>query len=233
MRLLTLNLRHGGGRRMPALLSFLLAGGADVLVLTEFRNNAAGTALRHGLLAAGYTHQMASHDAPRVNAILIAAREPFRVRPEPALRFDPMRLLNVEFSRCGLLGLHLPNLKAKIPHWKALLKLAGNAPGTHRIYLGDFNTGRVPEDVEGADFRFTATAHMEALLHKGWSDAWRRLHPHGREFSWYSHRGRGFRLDHAFLSPACGPRLRAAEFDHGVRERGLTDHSALLVELDS
>ena len=51
------------------------------------------------------------------------------------------------------------------------------------------------------------------------------------EFTWFSHRSRGFRLDHAFLSPACAPRLRAAWFDHTVRETGATDHSALIVDL--
>jgi integrase len=46
MRLVTLNLRHGGGRRMPALLAALLGHAPDVVVLTQHRHNAASTLLR-------------------------------------------------------------------------------------------------------------------------------------------------------------------------------------------
>jgi hypothetical protein len=44
MRLLTWNLRHGGGaRRMPWITLSLLEHKADVVVLTEFRRHVGGT----------------------------------------------------------------------------------------------------------------------------------------------------------------------------------------------
>jgi exonuclease III len=229
MRLLTLNIRHGGGRQMPAILAGLLRHEPDLVVLSEYRNNRAGEHLREGLAAAGLGCQATSQEAPRVNGLLIAAREPFRVEPHRRLRFDPARLLRVRFDRFSLVGVHLPNLKAKLPHWDALLRVAREADGAPAIYAGDFNTGRVPQDADG--FRFTAADRMEALEGLGWVDAWRHMHPAGREFSWYSHRGRGFRLDHIFLSPALAPHLAQARFAHHFREQGASDHSALLVEL--
>ncbi|HKJ00090.1 MAG TPA: endonuclease/exonuclease/phosphatase family protein [bacterium] len=234
MRLLTLNLRHGGGRRMPALLTYLLRHEADVLVLTEHRHNPASSLLREGLREAGYAHQLASHDVPRVNHLLVAARLPLTPAPQRLLRVDRVRLLPVRVGGLLLVGVHLPNLKAKLPHWNALLKLAGRLDGERAVFMGDFNSGHHVQDVERPPFPFSASyeAYMGALEARGWADAWRRLHPEAREYSWYSHRQRGFRLDHAFLSPACLQTLRAAAFDHSVRESGASDHSALWVELD-
>ncbi len=227
MRLLTLNLRHGGGRHLPALTAALLAQQADVLVLTEYRNNAVGETLRSALAAAGYTHQAVSDPRPALNTVFIAARRPFTPVRRAGLACDPVRLLNARFAGFELTGVHLPNMEAKRPHWEALLRLPHRQ--ARRILAGDFNTGRNPEDSEGYTYRFAD--QMAALEARGWCDAWRRLHPAGREFSWYSHRGRGFRLDHVFLSPRLRPRLRGAAYLHEVRERRLSDHSALQVEL--
>lgn len=229
MRLVTLNLRHGGKRHMAAIVERLLGHRADVLVLTEFRGNPAGEALRQGLSGGGLVHQAVSRARPPANGILIAARQGFRAAPSRLLRFDPLRMLQVRFEKFTLLGLHLPNVKAKIPHWNALLRLAQSNGKAPRIFLGDFNTGRFPLDGEG--FYFTCAEQMETLLERGWVDAWRRLHPEKKEYTWYSHKGRGFRLDHAFLSPPLGPLLRKAVFDHTYRERGYSDHSALVVDL--
>jgi exonuclease III len=231
MRLVTLNLRHGGGRRMPALLEALLGHAPDVLVLTEHRHNAASTLLRDGLSAAGLRHQVASHDCPGTNHLLVASRRPLAAAPQLCLGFDRQRLLSVRVDGLRLVAAHLPNQRAKLPHWEALLRLASSGRRTPTMYMGDFNTGHDVWDVDNGPFAFTASEKMQALLARGWVDAWRHLHPRAREFTWFSHRSRGFRLDHAFLSPPCVPRLRAAWFDHAVREMGATDHSALIVDL--
>ena len=86
MRLVTLNLRHGGKRHTASVLECLLAHRADVLVLTEFRGNAEGDALREGLCGGGLRHQAVSPAEPRRNSILIAAREPFRRASHRLLR---------------------------------------------------------------------------------------------------------------------------------------------------
>ena len=68
------------------------------------------------------------------------------------------------------------------------------------------------------------------------TDLWR--HSHGedaREWTWHAATtGNGFRIDHALGNAALlarYPRLRC-RYDHSTRETGLTDHSALVVELD-
>lgn len=236
MRLLTLNLRHGGGARMPALLGHLLSQPSDVLALCEHRHNDASRLLREGLAAAGYAHQCASQDAPRVNHVLVASRRPLASAPAAVRRLlalDPVRLLPVRVDGLLVVAVHLPNQQAKLPHWRALLRLAERLRGERAVFLGDFNSGHHVRDVQRPPFPFSASyeEYMGALEALGWVDAWRHLHPRARAYSWYSHRQRGFRIDHAFVSPACAPGLRGARFDHAVRLSGASDHSALRVVL--
>lgn len=72
-RIATLNTRHGGTRSAEALATRLLGYDADLLVVTEFRNNDAGTRLLGRLEAAGYatTHP---NTEPNQNTVLIASR---------------------------------------------------------------------------------------------------------------------------------------------------------------
>ena len=56
MKIVTLNIRHGGGTRVPVILEYLDSQNGDVIVLTEFRENANATASRSGLLAQGLAH---------------------------------------------------------------------------------------------------------------------------------------------------------------------------------
>jgi exonuclease III len=73
---------------------------------------------------------------------------------------------------------------------------------------------------------------MDGVAEIGFCDLWRRRYPDGREFSWYSTRGNGFRIDHAFLSPALAGRAGEIRYSHDERTSGLSDHSALLLDLD-
>src|SRR5205814_9266817 len=71
---------------------------------------------------------------------------------------------------------------------------------------------------------------MDGVAEIGFCDLWRRRYPDGREFSWYSTRGNGFRIDHAFLSPALVGRTGEIRYSHDERTSGLSDHSALLLD---
>jgi exonuclease III len=64
-------------------------------------------------------------------------------------------------------------------------------------------------------------------------DLWRNTHNDEREWTWlFKKTGNGFRIDHAlantefvkWAAPICS-------YDHGTRTKGLTDHSALIVEI--
>lgn len=54
-----------------------------------------------------------------------------------------------------------------------------------------------------------------------------------REFSWFSHEGRGVRIDHVLASDGLIPRVRGAWYEHGVREAGVSDHAAIVVDISN
>jgi exonuclease III len=99
----------------------------------------------------------------------------------------------------------------------------------HALAIGDFNTCRAYLDEVGA---IDVTAHyMDAIEQIGFHDLWRRRYPDGREYSWFSTRGNGFRIDHAFLSQDLAARAGTIRYSHEDRIAGLSDHSPLILEL--
>ena len=233
-KLLTWNLLHGGGpRRMPLIALSLLEHRADVVVLTEFRRTTggqiAGVLADHGLM-----HQFSTEPPKGCNGILIASRAPVRPVPPAASPSISRRLAEVAIDDFGftLAGLHIPpdgSGSARDAVFQATVDAARRRQEEAFILLGDFNAGRHRVDEEGETF--TCTRLLGEIATYGYVDAWRSCHPETREFTWFSHEGRGFRIDHAFLSRPLSARLRTCELSHRERESGLSDHSALVLTL--
>ncbi|OBI55682.1 exonuclease III [Mycolicibacterium fortuitum] len=230
IRIATLNIRHGGSKFGAALTARLLGYDADLLVVTEFRANAAGTALVATLERAGYTttHPMAD---PKQNTVLIASRTPID-RAAPFTRDLPARhLWCAEFDGTIICGVYLPQAHEKLPYWEALIDRARRS-GVD-LLIGDFNTGNNDLDKEPRGTKFIGPEMPGRLIATGYTDVWRSLHPTAREYSWFSRPGdNGFRLDYVFAAPEFAQRVRACEFDHAPRLAGETDHSALVAAFD-
>jgi exonuclease III len=77
-----------------------------------------------------------------------------------------------------------------------------------------------------------ATAHyMDAIEQIGFHDLWRHRYPDRREYSWFSTRNNGFRIDHAFLSQELAACAGTVHYSHEERIAGISDHSPLILEL--
>lgn len=98
-----------------------------------------------------------------------------------------------------LLGLYFPLRRRKVPLFEYLLRLPASYLQSPTLLIGDFNTGRHHLDEAGATF--VASEYMDRLEAAGWVDAWRQFHPREREYSWFSPKGNGFRVDHVFSTP--------------------------------
>ena len=219
---------------MPLIALSLLEHGADVIVLTEYRRTTGGQI--GGVLADhGLTHQFSTDPPKGCNGILIASRSPLTPAIQPEAASTARRIAEVAIDDLGfsLAGLHIPP-DGPGPGRETVFQVAVAAAWRRReqpfILLGDFNAGRHRMDKEGETF--TCTRLLGRIATYGYVDAWRACHPETREFTWYSHEGRGFRIDHAFLSAALAPRLLACELSHRERESGLSDHSALVLTLN-
>lgn len=235
IRLLSWNILHGGGpNRMPEIALWIIGQSPDVVVLTEFRRSVGGQIV--GVLADfGLKHSVSTRPGPGENGVLIASRMPLAVsvaQPEGAPFRGRWLGVTLEESGMGVLGVHVPDDTRptdKSLFWRELVNFARARPPGDWVVAGDFNTGRHRLDEEGETFG--ATALLGAFCTAGFDDAWRTKHPERREYSWVSRTGSGFRMDHAFVSEGLRARVSSVSYAHDVRERRLSDHSALMLEL--
>ena len=230
-----------------ALLARCLAHRPDAVVVSEFRDNAVGARLQRGFGDGGLQRQAAT-SGHRGNGVLIAASQPFdSVRNPFGLAGDeyPDAVMLARFPALQLFGVYLPGQDRKRPHLRCLIATAQryNERGIAAMCAGDFNSGRNATDIEANLGRRRlvdefSTADLYAELERYWTEAWLAKHPEALEFSWYpfrkepaAPRRNGWRIDKAFVSPALLPHVAAADYDHSFRTAGLTDHSALIVDL--
>jgi exodeoxyribonuclease-3 len=227
--LLAWNIRHGGGCRLRGIVAALATHDADVVVLCEYRRRT-GAALRAALADLGYRHASATEPPPGRNGVLIAARRPFRDRGPLSIRVEePHRMLDVEVAGLRLAGVYLPNLLRRVPYWEAIVRSAARRRDGSSLVVGDFNTTRHFVDEVGAVCR--TSEYLDHIERAGFRDVYRHRHPERREFSWYSSRGNGYRLDHAFCSVPLASRVAGVGYSHGERELGLSDHSILWLDI--
>jgi exonuclease III len=94
--------------------------------------------------------------------------------------------------------------------------------------------GLIVLDIEANGARFHCADQFIGLCDQaGLTDLWRLRHGVRREWTWRSAKN-GFRIDHAFGNQAfvnLFPNYRC-EIDHEPRLMGLTDHSAVIVDLE-
>ena len=249
MRVLGVNVRSGGSRGTAGALVARCVGHApDVIVLSEFRDNPVGALIRRTLAERGYPAQSAT-EGHRGNGVLIAAAQPFEALRNPfGLAGDeyPDAVMEARLPGLRVVGVYLPGQDRKRPHLRCLIATARryNEAEIDAVCIGDFNSGRNATDIEINLGRSRlldefSTADLYAELERYWTEAWLHLHPGQTDFSWYPfrkaappQRRNGWRIDKAFVSASLLPRLRRAEYDHGFRLEGLTDHSGLVVDFD-
>jgi exonuclease III len=238
MRLVSWNIMAGGGRRCAALVETLRRYEADVLVLQETLP-ARGPDLCHALRSAGYRYGASAPRGPKERGLCVLARRPIRRRrgTPPHASVYPRGWLEIDLAGAGfrLAAVYAPAAGPEIPaFWNAAARWLPCRTARPFLMVGDYNAGANGVDAEL--YRFKAGRAFAALAGLGLVDLWRRQHGERREHTWFSHArgggvGRGFRIDHAFASAGLAGRLRGCEYDHTVRCRGLSDHSALVVDL--
>jgi len=228
-RILTLNVRHGGGKRVDTLLGKVQELVPDTIVLSEFRHGGSGTRFQDGLKGLGFPHQMASDIPVRTNGVLVASRHPITVADPGTGSWLEDRHMVMRTNGLNLVAVYLPTGPVKLPSWERLFQTAMRLKDEPTVLIGDFNTGKHWIDEAGATF--IGPEYIDRLESLGYADAWRSMHPDGREYTWYSSKGNGFRLDYLFASSAIATRILNAEHIHATRAHMHSDHSGLLVTL--
>ena len=180
-------------------------------------------------------------------AVLTAARGPLARLPTPDVPWAE-RVLCCVVDGIEVINLHSPIAPspelAKIRTHEAVAAYLRGASPRPRVLAGDLNTPR-RELEDGTLLTFAHDTYgrlrpergerwdlaERALVRDlGWTDAWRALHGYGaRDASWTFKDDRGgWRLDHVLLD---GLTAVESTYRHDWRRAGLSDHSALLVDV--
>ena len=229
MKIVTLNIQHGGGQRVSKILDYISSLQADLVVLTEYRENANAPVFRSKLAAQGFVNFATASIAPKENSVGIFSRLPIVSRTYPMLTEGNVhRVLSAHFEEHSVFGIYFPQNQAQADLFNFLIDGTLKPKESAYLVVGDFNTGRHGIDEAGSTFH--CAEHFSALSTGGLVDSWRTRNPDAREFSWHSNAGNGFRIDHAFASAVADSKIRRVYYDHTPRSSSISDHSALVIE---
>jgi exodeoxyribonuclease III len=229
-KLISLNVRNGGGTRVAAICQFLGRHKPDVIVLTEWRESTSGRNFIAWIESQGL-HYARLNDGSTANGVFLAARIPFQVMTMTPHGSAPGVLMLARFQSWTLLASYFPQGAFKARFFTACAEIAVAHAETPFTIIGDLNTGNQLVDKSAGGARYFCAEGFDALTSKAsLVDLWRRTNgTDAHEWTWLSNQN-GFRIDHAFgnqpfvhlVQPSC-------IYDHRPREENITDHSALLI----
>ncbi|MCY7339924.1 MAG: exodeoxyribonuclease III [Sphingomonas bacterium] len=255
-RLVTFNI-NGIRARLPRLLEYLAREQPAIACLQELKCADESLPIAD-IEAAGYGAVW--HGQKGFNGVAILARGDAPALRQVGLPGDPddshSRYIEAEAHGLVVASIYLPNgnplgtekFSYKLRWMERLAERAQTLLAEERpvVLAGDFNV--IPEDrdtfsrramANDALFQPESQAAFRSLLHRGWTDALRTIHPdEPRLYTFWDYqagalaRDAGFRIDHLLLSPQAADRLRGAGVDKWARaEEKASDHAPTWVEL--
>jgi len=244
MKIVSWNIRAGGGKRAVGIVDQLLAWQPDIIALSEFRATEASVWIAQQLHSHGYIYQRTTADPKEaaVNALLVASRWPVRkvnLKHAPANKRRWLQVNVYAQQTIGLMAMHIPNRSTgrKYPFMDSVTDVVRQWRGKPSVLLGDTNSGCIGIDEESPAFNKIEDQWIKTLNRLRWADAHRLLHGESLAYTWYSPNGRnGFRLDQAFIHPALHAGLREFSYIWGgqphARQDCLSDHAAMVIDID-
>jgi exodeoxyribonuclease III len=238
LKILTLNVCSPSRKRAERQLEWLGERPEQVFVLTEVSGGAGSELLGERLRDAGWSVH-ATPPGERERGVMVGSRVVLSPDPHAPTAFLPERVQVVSIADVELIGVYAPS-RDESPEKTArkrrflaeLLTAMGERRPTRSLLIGDLNV--VERSHRRADRGFQDWEYelYEELPAIGWLDAYRTLHADRVELSWVDAEGHGYRFDHTFITADLRARLARCEYIHETRERELSDHSAMVIELN-
>lgn len=229
LKILSWNIRQGGGSRSQGILNAIQKIDPQILALNEWRNNSASIQMRYALLRQGYLHQFTPNSPSNYNSVFLASKFDFATslyKTEDANY--PYNIICGHFDAFEVFSVYLPH-KKKHQLFPVLIEEVKSRP-LPSIIVGDYNTGHNFIDQKGNSFWYEA--ELQQLESENMVDAFRHVHKDKKDYSWYSHQGNGFRYDHTYVEDTLCPWISGCRYLHEYREDKLSDHSPMLLVLN-
>ena len=241
--------------RLPRVLEWLAEAAPDVALLQEIKTVAEGFP---ELEIGGLGYNTAVVGQKSYNGVAILAKRPIEdvVTALPGDDDDAeARYIEAVVGGVRVASIYLPNGNPvdspKFPYKLAWMeRLYDHARGLLAleetlVLGGDYNVapadGDVYDPVAWADdalCRPDSRARFRAILHLGFTETYRALHPAPGAYSFWDYqkgrwqRDEGLRIDHLLLSPQAADRLEACDIDRAPRGREkASDHTPVWCEL--
>jgi exodeoxyribonuclease-3 len=246
IRILNWNIRNPSIRRAKLQATWILEANADVVILTEAKYSEGCVFLRDYLESHGF-RVVLPNPKDKDYCVLVGARGLDVRTLEHNLGFLPHRTISV---RCKALsgdinitGLYVPsrgplerrNIDKREfqDQFSAFLGILTQSAKATNIIAGDLNVverTHIPHySVFGEwEYRFYESFSKHSLV-----DAYRLLYPDALEYSWFGRQGDGYRFDHFFVSDSMSDDVVKCSYIHSARVSGLSDHSAMWLEMES
>ncbi|MGB4588922.1 MAG: endonuclease/exonuclease/phosphatase family protein [Clostridiaceae bacterium] len=230
MKIIEWNIRQGGGTRINQIIKDILNHDSDYYVLTEYRNNENGRKLIESMTENGYVQHFALQTDKNKNTVMIGSKHNFSAKVyNTELEDEYFRVIRIENEEIILYGAYFPQKNEKKRIFEFLLKEMALETTKPTLFIGDFNTGKpFADEVKNT---FYCSQYMDAIEQRGYVDAWRFIHHDEREYTWYSNKGNGFRVDHAFINSNYKNNIVVCNYSHNERINKSSDHSLIAIEV--
>lgn len=243
----TLNISGPSLERAQGLADYLLSLDADVVVLTETRANAGTQLLYEILRCEGYALIAAGNLKGQERGAAIAHRLTCggrNVRPEVTnVTLDhrlPVFTARLGRATVTIAGAYVPSRDTspeKVERKsRFLVEMCSYVREATRnsalILLGDLNVVGRTHVPKYRAFRSWEYDALDELAEAGMVDAHAELNPTDQAHSWIGRTGDGYCYDYGLVSTELLPSVVRTEYSHCPRDRGLSDHAAVVMVID-
>ncbi len=246
LSLLTLNIQAAAPARAEAVLRWLDGRAEDVFLLTETSNGRGTAHLLDQCRQAGLT-VIHTPDATGERGVALVSRVPIVARPDLAASVTlPTRVAAGVIAGSPdvtVIGVYVPSsdrapdkVSRKRDFLVSLLAVIDRLPADVRDTLvlgGDYNVIARDHQPAYPGFLPFEYAVLDALDGHGLVDAYRHCAPGVQTHSWIGRTGNGYRFDYVPVGAALVERIAGCGYLHEPREHKLSDHAAVVLNLDS
>ncbi|SRR6266568_1707682 len=217
---------------------------ADVFVLTECKRSKGCSFLaRFFLPLYGYQVVFSEPERNEFGVIVASKNEISPTEFSEHINYLSARVMSVRLPKTlgglEIVGVYAPSrgfdekerLLKKKRFIEELHKALKTGRTSKRVFCGDFNVLEPNHFPHYEYFQEWEYDFYRNLSRFELTDAFRYLKPRVREHSWVGRSGNGYRYDHCFVSNDLLPMVRECYYIHQARHMGLSDHSALALEL--
>ncbi len=150
-------------------------------------------------------------------------------------------IIDYHGQKIGIIGLYVPSRDASEEKTARKKQFAieflqyikaQNHYGCPYIVCGDLNILEKDHIPHYSSFKEWEYVFYDRFDHFGFVDAFRLLHPNDNEYSWVGRTNDGYRYDHCFVTKDIKNKVLKCSYVHETRKIPITDHSAMILELD-